>query len=535
VGKKGADPWHNAQANAERETMTERINRRSALALLGGTVVGLPMLGRAANAEGEPRRVAPNIVFIMTDDQRQDAMSAYGNTILRTPNMDRIGAEGIRFTESFVTNSLCAPSRASILTGLYSHAHGVITNGGGPLFYRQPGLRADQLTFPHLLRQAGYHTVLIGKWHLRSVPTGFDRWVIFPSQGIYQDPDMIAGVGDMPLADGVRLRLRGHADDVVGDQAVEFLRTRVSDRPFCLLYQFKSPHRAWQPAARFEDAFDDVDIPLPRTYEDRLDAEALRNAEMALADMPDFRERGVDPTLPVETRKRLNLEHLVKNYYRVLLSVDENVGRLLDALEEHGSAEDTIVVYTSDNGFFLGEHGLFDKRLMYEPSIRVPLLIRYPRLGISGGVDDTHMVLNIDIAPTLLELAGMPVPGWMHGRSLVPLLQRRDLPWREAFLYEFYEYPAEHCIRKHRGIRTARWKLLHFWEQPEEWELFDLENDPDEITNLAGQRAHARTLAELKTRLADCRRAIGDVAAPGPAVQALPCGNGVNTGYGPPR
>jgi arylsulfatase A-like enzyme len=256
---------------------------------------------------------------------------------------------------------------------------------------------------------------------------------------------------------------------------------------------------------------------------------------MALADMPDFHERGVDPALPLEARKRLNLENLVKNYYRVLLSVDENVGRILDALDELGIAEDTVVVYTSDNGFFLGEHGLFDKRLMYEPSIRVPLLIRYPRLGASARVDDTHMVLNIDIAPTLLELAGVPVPGMLQGQSLVPLLEGRDPPWRDAFLYEFYEYPAEHCIRKHRGIRSTRWKLLHFWEQPEEWELFDLETDPDETTNLAGRAEQAGILQEMKQRLAEYRRAIGDVDPPGSNVVALPCGNGVNTGYGPPR
>src|SRR5690606_35409977 len=232
----------------------------------------------------------------------------------------------------------------------------------------------------------------------------------------------------------------------------------------CLLYQFKSPHRAWQPAERFANAFADVDIPLPRTYEDRLDPEALRNAEMALADMPDFRERGVDPSLPADVRKRMNLEHLVKNYYRVLLSVDENVGRVLDELDAQNLTEDTIVVYTSDNGFFLGEHGLFDKRLMYEESIRVPLLIRYP-FRIAPHADETHMVLNVDVAPTLLELAGVPVPGWMHGRSFVPLLEQQDVQWRDAFMYEYYEYPAEHCVRKNRGVRTDRWKLIHYWEQ----------------------------------------------------------------------
>ncbi|MGH7548309.1 MAG: sulfatase-like hydrolase/transferase [Gemmatimonadales bacterium] len=328
-------------------------------------------------------RRAPNVLFMMTDDQRQDAMGAYGNAILRTPHVDRLAAGGVRFTEAFVTNSLCAPSRASILTGLYSHAHGVITNGGGPVCYNQPGLRADQPTFVHLLRAAGYHTAVVGKWHVRSAPAGFDQWVVFPDQGSYHDPVMIAN--------GARIQLRGHADDVVGDQALTFLASRPKDRPFCLLYQFKSPHRSWMPAERFARAFEDVVIPPPRTFEDRLAGrpEALRRAEMAIADMPDFRDRGVSPSLPPEERKRKNLVRLVKNYYRVLLSVDENVGRVLDYLEAEQLAQDTLVIYTSDNGFFLGEHGLFDKRLMYEPSIRVPLLVRYPaRLPPgAGGLD----------------------------------------------------------------------------------------------------------------------------------------------------
>jgi len=430
----------------------------------------------------------------MTDDQRQDAMDAYGNAILRTPHMDRIAAGGVRFTEAFVTNSLCAPSRASILTGLYSHAHGVITNGGGPVYYNQPGLRADQPTFVHLLRAAGYHTAVVGKWHVRSAPAGFDTSVVFPDQGSYHDPVMIAN--------GARIQLRGHADDVVGDQALTFLASRPKDRPFCLLYQFKSPHRSWMPAERFARAFEDVVIPPPRTFEDRLAGrpEALRRAEMAIADMPDFRDRGVSPSLPPEERKRKNLEHLVKNYYRVLLSVDENVGRVLDYLEAERLAEDTLVIYTSDNGFFLGEHGLFDKRLMYEPSIRVPLVVRYPARLPSGRVDSTHLVLNVDVAPTILELAGIPPPSWMHGRSLAPLLLGEGRPWRDAFLYEYYEYPAEHCARKNRGVRTDRWKLIHFWEQPEEWELYDLRSDPDETVNLAGRREQ-RAVVEEKFNL----------------------------------
>lgn len=508
--------------------MNRRLNRRDALKILGASLASLPHSRKALAVPRAPVGKSagpPNIVFIMTDDQRQDAMSAYGNPILRTPNMDAIGAGGMRFTEFFVTNSLCQPSRASFLTGLYSHSHGVLSNGGGPDFANHPGLGPDQQTFVHLLRDAGYRTALVGKWHMPSSPTGFDDWVIFPGQGRYQDPDMIAN--------GARIRLRGHADDVTGDQALEFLRTRPKDRPFCLLCQFKSPHRSWMPAERYAHAFDDVVVPLPRTFEDRLAGrpEALRRAEMAIADMPDFADRGVLPTLPPEERKRLNLEHLVKNYYRVLLSVDENVGRVLRQLDADGIAENTIVMYTSDNGFFLGEHGLFDKRLMYEPSIRVPMLVRYPVRVRGGQVDTTHMTLNIDVAPTLLDLAGVPVPDWMHGKSFAPILAGATIPWRDAFLYEYYEYPAEHCVRKNRGVRTSRWKLIHFWEQPEEWELYDLQDDPDETRNLASSTRHADIVRQLRQRLMELRRSTADVDPAGPPPAAKECGKGVNTFY----
>ena len=514
--------------------MHHPVNRREALKLLGASLVALPEATRAlAAATLAPTRLVrpamrPNIVFIMTDDQRQDAMSAYGNSILKTPNMDSIGADGMRLTESFVTNSLCEPSRASFLTGVYSHTHGVLTNGGGPDFADHPGLRPDQKTFVHLLRDAGYYTAIVGKWHLPTVPTGFDEWVVFPGQGQYHDPYMIAN--------GARVRMRGHADDVTGDQALEFLRTRPKDKPFCLLYQFKSPHRSWMPAERYAHVFDDVMIPVPRTFEDRLAGrpEALRRAEMAIADMPDFADRGVLPSLPRDERKRRNLEELVKNYYRVLLSVDENVGRVLRQLEADGLTQNTVVVYTSDNGFFLGEHGLFDKRLMYEPSIRVPMLVRYPARVPAGRVDSTHMTLNIDVAPTLLDLAGLQIPAWMQGKSLVPVLTGAAVPWRDAFLYEYYEFPAEHCARKNRGVRTSRWKLIHFWEQPEEWELYDLRNDPDETRNLAYDRQYAGVVAQLKKRLTELRLESDDIDPPGPPPIAKACGNGVNTFYANP-
>jgi arylsulfatase A-like enzyme len=514
--------------------MAAKISRRESLKVLSSAAVGVPALGLLGAAAGQPRppRDAPNILFFLTDDQQQAAMSAYGHRILKTPNMDRLAAEGLRFTEAFVTNSLCAPSRASFLTGLYSHAHGVITNGDGPLWRNQPGLRSDQLTFAHLLRETGYHTMLVGKWHIRSWPTGFDQWNILPGQGAYHDPEMIAN--------GVRVKLRGHVEDAIGDQALALLRERPTDAPFCLLCWFKAPHRDWRPAARFEKVFDDVEMPAPRTFEDRLEGrpDALRKAEMAIADMPDFRDRGVPLSLPPEERKRRNLQMLLKNYYRVLLGVDENVGRVLEFLDKDkdGLAENTAVFYSSDNGFFLGEHGLFDKRLMYEPSIRIPMLLRYPARVARGRVDSTHLVLNIDVAPTILQLGGVPVPTWMHGRSWLPVIASSSSAlasssalspsWRDAFLYEYYEYPASHCVRKNRGIRTDRWKLIHFWEQPEEWELYDLQADPDETTNLGGRREHAATIARLRARLEELRREVGDADPPGPPLIAVPCTSG---------
>jgi arylsulfatase A-like enzyme len=495
------------------------------LKTLGLSVAGLSLRNVPPFSERTPSNLlstaAPNIIFIMTDDQQQSAMSAYGNSILKTPNLDRIGSEGIRFTEMFVTNSLCAPSRASFLTGLYSHTHGVTTNAPATSIFReQPGLKTEQETFVHLLRRAGYHTALLGKWHLRSLPTGFDQWIILPGGGgPYNDPEMITN--------GIRVKFRGHADDVVGDQALIFLRERPKDRPFCLLVNFKSPHRNWVSATRFEKVFENIEIPIPRSFNDTFEGrpQALRKTEMAVAAMPDFRNRGVADDLPSAERKQKNFQQLAKNYYRTMLSVDENVGRVLEFLDKNSLTQDTLVIFSSDNGFFLGEHGLFDKRLMYEPSIRVPLLVRLPSRIKSGQVNSKHMVLNIDVAPTLLGIAGVPIPAWMQGRSFLPLLEGREAPWRDAFLYEYYEYPAEHCAQKNRGIRTERWKLIHFWEQPEAWELYDLKNDPDEVKNLYGLRDQETRVRDLRTRLEALRRETGDADPLGPPPTVQPCVN----------
>ncbi|HEU4520655.1 MAG TPA: sulfatase/phosphatase domain-containing protein, partial [Thermoanaerobaculia bacterium] len=375
-------------------------------------------------------------------------------------------------------------------------------------------LAEDQRTFVESLRNAGWYTGLTGKWHLRSTPAGFDQWAILPGGGgPWFDPPM--------TANGVHLRMRGHSDDVVGDQAIEFLRTRPADRPFLLLMNFKSPHRNWYPAKRFETAFDDIDIPLPRTYEDRLDSDALRRAKMAIADMPDFRERGVPESLPRDERKRRNYQALVKNYYRTLLSVDENVGRALAVLDETGVAGDTVVLFSSDNGFFLGEYGLYDKRLMYEASIRVPMLVRWPK-RVQPGTVNSSLVTNVDVAPTLLEIAGIEIPAWMQGRSFLPLLDRKEIAWRDAFYYEFHEYPDyDHCVRRHRGIRTERWKLIEFWERPVEYELYDLQADPDETKNLA--RSQPARVRELKAKMEELRRELGAVDAPGPVPSVEPC------------
>jgi arylsulfatase A-like enzyme len=475
------------------------MTRRNLLRTLGGAALAAPFASRA-----QARR--PNVLFVMTDDQRWDAMSCAGNRILRTPHMDRLAAGGVRFGQAFVTNALCSPSRASILTGLYSHTHRVISNGDGPDFRNQGGLLPQHQTFPALLQKAGYFTAVTGKWHIRSMPAGFDHWCILPGQGQYLNPEMIVN--------GARVRFRGHCEDVVADQALEALRYRPREKPFCLLLQFKAPHRAWIPAARFERRYENLTIPEPRTFHEDLRRRpaAVANSDMQIADMPDFAQRGVNANLPREERKRLNFQAFLKNYYRVLLGVDENLGRVLDYLDDEGLAENTLVIYTGDNGFFLGEYGMFDKRLMYEPSIRVPMLVRYPAAIQAGQVDNNRMVLNNDIAPTVLDYAGAAIPAEMngHARSWKPLLEGRTAGWRESWLYENEEYPAVHCAGKCRGVRTTRWKYIHYWEKPEGHELFDLANDPDEMRNLAGDPAHKEQLARMQAELERLRTETGD-------------------------
>jgi arylsulfatase A-like enzyme len=423
----------------------------------------------------------PNIIFFMTDDQRWDGMSCAGNEILKTPNMDRIAQEGIRFENMFVTTSLCGPSRASFLTGKYVHNHGVRVNGGE--------LSLNQKTFPEWLKEAGYETAFIGKWHNKDQGKGrgFDYTFGFEGQGRYYDPIISENFGPPQ-------EYKGYVTDILADHAMKYLE-RERDKPFCLLLWFKAPHRSWLPAKRFENTYQDIKMPEPPTFNDTYEGrpDAVKNADMKIGDFDDVPD----------------LDTFLKNYYRTLLGVDENVGRILDTLDKLGYTNNTAVMYSGDNGFFLGEHHFFDKRLMYEPSIRVPLLVRYPKM-IRPGTTNQELVLNVDVAPTILDLAGVQVPSDANGRSMRPLLEGQSVPWRKDFLYEYYEYPAVHMVRKNRGVRTKRWKYIHYFEEPEEFELYDIQNDPYEVNNLYANPAYTDVVAQLKARMIELRRELKD-------------------------
>jgi arylsulfatase A-like enzyme len=434
-----------------------------------------------------PARAAdrPNFVIMMTDDQRWDAMSCAGNKILQTPNMDRIAREGMRFRNAFVTNSLCAPSRATLLTGLYSHAHGVVDN-------KSKSIPATQPILPDLLRQAGYEVAFCGKSHMAGAlrDRQWDYYFGYRGQGIYNNPLIAEGT------DGKDERYPGYMDDVVTGKAVEWIK-RKHDKPFCLFLFFKAPHRSWTPAERHKELFKDVTIPKPDTYDDNLKGypgkpRAFADADNKIGSFADV------PSL-----------EFVKDYYRTLVAVDENVGRVHEALQQSGRLDDTAMLFTSDNGFFHGEWHLMDKRLMHEPSLRVPMLIRYPEMVKGGSLND-KMVLNVDIAPTLLEMAGAQPTYKMHGRSMVPLLKGKNDGWRKDFLYEYFEFPGDHSVKKNRGVRTERWKLIHYFEEPQEFELYDLKEDPGEKRNLYGNPKHAKLTDQLMKRIAELRSETGD-------------------------
>ena len=484
----------------------------------------------------------PNILFIMTDDHSYQTISAYSDKLIQTPNLDRIANEGLIFPNSFVGNSICAPSRATMLTGKHTHKNGQINNS--------VTFDGSQLTFPKLLQEAGYQTALVGKWHLKSDPTGFDYWNILPGQGQYYNPDFI----EM----GEKKRFEGYCTTLTTDFGLKWLKNRNKEKPFCLLLHHKAPHRTWQPDTLHLDEFKNVVYPVPDNFFDNYEGRRAA-AEQKLSiraddmDLPydlkmedtegkiQSRFKWIKPESPMHTarmnekqKQRWNshyqpivkdflvnkpegddfylwkYQRYMRDYLACIRSVDDNVGRVLDYLEENGLAENTLVVYTSDQGFYMGEHGWFDKRFMYEQSLRTPLLMRLPK-GYSAKGEIQELVQNIDYAPTFLELAGVEIPDEIQGKSLKPILaEEKNMEWRDGIYYHYYEYPNEHAVKRHYGIRTDRYKLIHFYNDIDEWELYDLETDPDEMNNLFHSESHSELIEELKVKLAKLQEEYDD-------------------------
>jgi arylsulfatase A-like enzyme len=462
----------------------------------------------------------PNILYIMSDDHAAHAISACGSRINDTPQIDRIAAGGMRFNNCFCTNSICTPSRASVLTGTYNHVNRVTTLAS---------VMDNRLTtFPKLLHRHGYQTALFGKWHLghgpAHDPTGFDAWGVLPGQGLYHNPELITPAGPT--------RHSGYVTDLITDQCLDWLRERDAARPFCLLCHHKAPHRRWEPDAAHAHMYDAVNIPEPDTlfddYRDR--SQAAREAEMRISrdlDPEDFKQP-VPAGLSPEDETRWKYQRYIKDYLACVASVDDNVGRLLDYLDAEGLAENTIVVYTSDQGFFLGDHGWYDKRFMYEESLRMPFLIRYPREIRPESVCE-DMILNVDFASTFLDCAGVDIPETLQGASFRPMLRGARIEgWRTSMYYRYWMHLGGHGVRAHYGIRTRDHKLIYYYadalgqpgaldeRKPPEWELFDLKRDPREMRSVHGTCAYAGVTAALKSELDALQRRVGDEPYPAP-------------------
>ncbi|MFT4856987.1 MAG: arylsulfatase A-like enzyme, partial [Planctomycetota bacterium] len=465
-----------------------------------------------SKVEEKKDKKPPNILFIMADDHAYQAISAYGYGLNETPNIDRIANEGAIFTRATVTNSICAPSRAVLLTGKHSFINGKVDNV-------QP-FNWEQDNFPKLLQANGYQTALIGKIHLDGLPTGFDYSMVLPGQGNYYNPDF--------LVNGERKRFEGYVTDITTDEALKWLdQGRDKDKPFVLMYHQKAPHRNWKPAPEYLTLYDDKDFTPPANFFDQETGYAGRGTAARTQEMEIDGEAGwghdfkmvVDPfgdstgfdkelarfnpeqlalwnaaydpkneafkkafgqgdesTFSIEKRREIahwKYNRYIKDYLRTIKSVDDGVGEVLDYLEANGLAENTIVVYTSDQGFYLGEHGWFDKRFMYEQSFRTPLLVRYPK-EIKPGTTIDKLVQNLDFAPTFLDYAGLDIPKEMQGESFRKLVSGESGEWREAVYYTYYEYPSVHMVKRHYGVATDRYKLMHFYYDIDEWEMYDL-------------------------------------------------------------
>ena len=486
-------------------------------------LIAMPVFLQAQN------KSRPNIIYMMSDDHGYQAISAYGYGLNHTPNIDAIANQGMLFTRAFVTNSICGPSRAVMLTGKHSHINGFMDN--------HSTFNGDQQTLPKLLQHAGYQTAIIGKWHLVSDPQGFDYWNIVPGQGEYYNPDFIEN--------GVRKRVPGYVTNITTDFAINWLDHRDKDKPFFLVYQQKAPHRNWMPEEKYYHLFDSTQFPVPENYFDSYDTRtrAAREQEMEIAthmhyaydlklafDLPKEKQTGLAASwqgiynrLTPEEKKKWEAaygpsneafyrdsltgkalaiwkyQRYMKDYLRCVQSVDDNVGRLMDYLKANGLDKNTIIIYTSDQGFFLGEHGWFDKRWMYEESFRTPLIIKWP--GVTNKKTTTStMVQNLDFAETILDMAGLPIPADMQGKSIVPVLkgiQKGNL--HDGLYYHFYEN-QEHKVAKQIGVRTDCYKLIFFYEN-KEWELYDLVKDKSEMHNVYNDHAYKKVQADMKAKL----------------------------------
>jgi arylsulfatase A-like enzyme len=476
--------------------------RRDAFRLMAEGAAAL-QLGRAADAP-------PNILYIMADDHAAHAIGAYGSRINRTPNIDRIAQQGVRFDNCFCTNSICTPSRAVILTGQYSHLNGVKT--------LNDALDPERQNVAKLLHGAGYETAMVGKWHLQKDPSGFDYWNILPGQGVYHDPVFI----EM----GKRSKRTGYCTDLIADYSLDWLKQRDRKKPFYLMCHHKAPHRPWQPDDNHAHMYDGADIPEPFNLFDHYEhrSKAAANATLKVGENMTKTDvkRDIPPDLKGDALRKWAYQYYIKDYLRCIASVDDNVGRVLDYLDAEGLAKNTLVIYTSDQGFFLGDHGYFDKRFMYEESLRMPFLARYPGV-IKPGSKNADMVLNLDFPETFLDFAGQQAPADMQGRSFRPILEgHTPRDWRQSMYYRYWMHLADHGVPAHYGVRTRQYKLIYYYgkalgssgaidrDTAPEWELFDIQKDPHEMNNLYGDPKHEKTIGELKKELTRLRELYKD-------------------------
>ncbi len=505
------EPLSRKPENESFMNIRKSLQCAAALGIAGGFLNACPSALAAS-------KKLPNIVFMFADDHAYQAISAYGSKINRTPNIDRIANEGMRFDRAMVNNSICGPSRAAILTGKYSHKNGFFRNGN--LF------DGSQQTFPKLLQKAGYQTAMIGKWHLSSDPTGFDYWQVLVGQGPYYNPPMLT-----PGADGRTIRTNhvGYTTEIISDLTMDWLKNkRDKDKPFMLMFQHKAPPREWAPGPRQINMYDDVTIWEPPTLFDDYSGRgtAAKQNDMTIAKTMTPRDLKLVPPgnltpeqLKIwndaygpknEAFKKANLQgadlvrwkyqRYIKDYLRCIAAVDDAVGEVLNYLDKSGLAKDTLVIYTADQGFYLGEHGWFDKRWIYEESLRTPLVARWPGVIKPGSVNK-DLVANLDFAETFLDIVGQPIPKDMQGYSMLPLLKgTTPKDWRKSFYYHYYGFPGAHSVAKHYGVVTERYKLAYFY-QLKEWELYDTKEDPMEMQNVFDNPKYAEIQSELRAEL----------------------------------